>query len=90
MPEYIILGVSVLNLIIAIIILLKVNRKGENEELSKKLSDLQKNIADEFSRSRLDTNQFQQGLKEETARTLQQTGERINEMTKSNYETSLK
>ncbi|MBO4338918.1 MAG: DNA recombination protein RmuC [Clostridia bacterium] len=90
MPEYIILGVSVLNLIIAIIILLKVNRKGENEELSKKLSDLQKNIADEFSRSRLDTNQFQQGLKEETARTLQQTGERINEMTKSNYENSLK
>ncbi|MCR4563971.1 MAG: DNA recombination protein RmuC [Clostridiales bacterium] len=90
MPEYIILGVSVLILIIAIIILLKVNRKGENEELSKKLSDLQKNIADEFSRSRLDTNQFQQGLKEETARTLQQTGERINEMTKSNYENSLK
>ena len=90
MPEYIILGLSVLILIIAFVILIKVGKKDGNKELTDKLNDLQKNIADEFSRSRLDTNQFQQGLKEETSRTLQQTGERISEMTKSNYENSLK
>ena len=90
MPEYIILGLSVLILIIAFVILIKVGKNGNNDELATKLNDLQKNIADEFSRSRLDTNQFQLGLKEETSRTLQQTGERISEMTKSNYENSLK
>jgi len=90
MTEYIILFVSVLILAVAIIILLKVNKKGSDDAVSSKLADLQKNIADEFSRSRLDTNQFQMGLKEETSRTLQQTGEKISEMTKSNYENSRK
>jgi DNA recombination protein RmuC len=89
MPEYTLLALGIVILVLLVIILIKLFSKKQ-DGVNEKLNELQRNIADEFSRSRLDTNQFQQGLKEETSRTLQQTGEKITEMTRSNNENSQK
>lgn len=88
--EYAILALCAAILVVCVLILVKVGKGKDSDALSNKISDLQKNVADEFSRNRLDSNQFQQNMREETAKSLKENAEKLDAMTKANYENSMK
>lgn len=52
----------------------------------KQLEQLERQTADEFGRSRRDTLQYQQALREETGKSLREMAGQLGEMTKANYE----
>ncbi|MEG0545919.1 MAG: DNA recombination protein RmuC [Oscillospiraceae bacterium] len=74
---------------IALIVALKSNKKDTSEEnamISSKLSDMAKNISDEFSRSRTEQASREMAMRQETTKSLTDMALKLESMTKANFE----
>lgn len=104
MLEYIIAALLVISIVLDIIILIsfknKINKQSEILDLKinmenfvqtqgEKTQQLERRIADEFQRSRMETGNYQKEMREETTKNLNEMSTKLSEMTKANYEHQL-
>lgn len=90
----------IINVIILILIIKKNNKKEysdllsaqekNGEKISASLKDIGSSISDEFSRSRMENAQYQAAQRQDVSNSLSSMGEKLEKMTKENYEINAK
>lgn len=84
--EFIVVGLSAINLIFLIFLFKKLNDNADSQKLENNVQLLNKSIADEFSRNRQENAQNQKVMRDELNTRLDKIAAKLEEQTKSNYD----